>query len=72
MPVIIGPLEILNVTDGILNIGDAAFTTPKLTSKTFAGSGVINTGGVVFSNTVASGTNIFDPDVADQPKSGNN
>ncbi|MCM3568040.1 spore germination protein [Neobacillus mesonae] len=72
MPVIVGPIEILNVSgDGILNVGDAAFVTPKSSAKTFGGSGGFNTGGLVFSATGASGTNVIDTDVVDEPMAGN-
>ncbi|AZU61692.1 spore germination protein [Neobacillus mesonae] len=73
MPVIIGPIEIVTVSgEAILNVGDAGFVTPKLVAKTFGGSGGFNTGGFVSSSTLASGTNILDPNIVDQPIGGNN
>lgn len=72
MPVIVGPVEIVTVTgEGILNVGDAGFITPKRAAKTFGGSGGFNTGGFVFSSTLANGTNVIQSDVIDQPIAGN-
>ena len=72
MPAIIGPVEIVTVTgEGILHFGDSAFVTPKAVSKTFGGSGGFNTGGLVVANTIASGTNVTDTELIDQPMAGN-
>lgn len=71
MPAIMGSIEIVTVTgEGILNFGDSAFVTPKEVSKTFGGSGGFSTGGLVVSNSLASGTNVADTELIDQPIAG--
>ncbi|WP_066067605.1 spore germination protein [Neobacillus soli] len=71
MPAIIGPVEIVNVSGGITQFGDSLFISPKESAKTFAGSGVINTGGIIIVNNGLSGTNVLDPNLIDQPIVGN-
>lgn len=71
MPALITAIEIINVTGGVLHMGDSAFTTPKLTMKTRGGSGVFNTGGVITSSSILSSTTELNPDVVDQPEVAN-
>ncbi|MUK90124.1 spore germination protein [Ornithinibacillus sp. L9] len=67
MPSIIGgPLKIISVDGGVVNFGDSFYLSPKGTSKTNAGSGSLNTGDFINTNTGLSSTNPFDPDVSDQ------
>ena len=72
MPAIIGPVQIINVSGGIVQFGDTVYISPKSSSKTFAGSGGFNTGGLIITNNGISGTNVLDANVIDQPIAGNN
>lgn len=67
-----GPTKIINVTGGVVQFGDSVFTSPIVPSKTSAGSGSFNTGGIVVTNNVLSGTNVFHSSFTDQPIVGNN
>lgn len=72
MPAIIGPVQIINVGGGIVQFGDTVYISPKSTTKTFAGSGGFNTGGLIVTNNGLSGTNVLDTNLIDQPIAGNN
>ncbi|AZU61209.1 spore germination protein [Neobacillus mesonae] len=72
MPAIIGPVQIVNVGGGIVHFGDTLYISPKSSSKTFAGSGGFNTGGVIIAASGLSNTNVLDTNVIDQPIAGNN
>ncbi|MFZ7945270.1 spore germination protein [Neobacillus sp. 19] len=72
MPAIIGPVQIVNVSGGIVQFGDTVYISPKSSTKTFAGSGGFNTGGLIVANNGISGTNVLDTNVIDQPIAGNN
>jgi spore germination protein PF len=72
MPAIIGPVQIVNVTGGVVQFGDALFVSPKAGTKTIGGSGGFNTGGVIVTNNGLSGTNVLDTNLIDQPIVGNN
>lgn len=72
MPAIVGPVQIINVSGGVVHFGDAAWISPKANSKTFAGAGGFNTGGLIFATSGLSGTNVLDSDLIDQPTVGNN
>lgn len=72
MPAIIGPVQIVNVGGGIVQFGDTVYISPKSASKTFAGSGGFNTGGIIIANNGLSGTNVLDTNLIDQPIAGNN
>jgi spore germination protein PF len=72
MPAIIGPVQIINVGGGIVQFGDTVYISPKSSSKTNAGSGGFNTGGIIITNNGLSGTNVLDANVIDQPIAGNN
>lgn len=72
MPAIIGPVQIVNVTGGIVHFGDTLYISPKAGSKTSAGSGAFNTGGLVLTYNGLSGTNVLDTKLLDQPIVGNN
>ncbi|MFF2446235.1 spore germination protein [Neobacillus sp. NPDC058068] len=72
MPAIIGPVQIVNVGGGIIQFGDTVYISPKSSTKTFAGSGGFNTGGLIVTNSGLSGTNVLDTNVIDQPIAGNN
>lgn len=73
MPAIIGgPITINNITgNGDVQFGDSLFNSPKVASKTPAGAGGFNTGAFIISNTAVSTTNYIDPNLIDQPVSGN-
>lgn len=71
LPAIIGPVQIVNVSGGVAQFGDSLFLSPKESFKTFEGSGGSNTGGIIVTNTVFSGTNVLDSDLIDQPIVGN-
>ncbi|WP_312475567.1 spore germination protein [Neobacillus sp.] len=72
MPAIIGPVQIINVSGGIVQFGDTLYISPKSSTKTFSGSGGFNTGGIIIANNGISGTNVLDTNVIDQPIVGNN
>ncbi|OIK10614.1 hypothetical protein BIV60_20555 [Bacillus sp. MUM 116] len=74
MPAIIGgPVIINNITgNGDVQFGDSLFNSPKVASKTPAGAGGFNTGVFIITNTGVSSTNFIDPNVIDQPITGNN
>lgn len=72
MPAIVGPVQIVNVSGGVVQFGDAAFVSPKTASKTFLGSGALNTGGLVITNNGLSSTGVLDTNLIDQPMAGNN
>lgn len=72
MPAILGPVQIVNVSGGIVQFGDTVYISPKTGSKTYAGSGGFNTGGFIVTNTGLSGTNVLDTNLIDQPIVGNN
>ncbi|MEH7355577.1 spore germination protein [Neobacillus drentensis] len=72
MPAILGPVQIINVGGGIVQFGDTVNISPKSSTKTFAGSGGFNTGGLIVTNNGLSGTNVLDTNVIDQPITANN
>nr|WP_042354007.1 spore germination protein [Bacillus rubiinfantis] len=74
MPVTIrGPIQIQNITtNGNVKFGDCMYISPKDVSRVFAGSGSLNTGIGINTNTAVNGTNYIDPDVIDQPITRNN
>ncbi len=72
MPAIIGPVQIVNVGGGIVQFGDTVYISPKSASKTAAGSGAFNTGGLIVTNNGLNGTNVLDTNLIDQPIAGNN
>ena len=72
MPAIIGPVQIVAVSGGIVQFGDTVYISPKSASKTYGGSGGFNTGGLIITNTGLSGTNVLDTDLIDQPIARNN
>ncbi|MED4205432.1 spore germination protein [Neobacillus mesonae] len=71
MPANVGPIRIVNMSGGITQFGDSLFISPKDASKSFSGAGGSNTGGIVIVKNGISITNAFDPNVIDQPISGN-
>lgn len=71
MPSIVGPIKINSVGGGVVNFGDSFYLAPKSTSKTVTGSGSLNTGDFINTNTGANLTNPFDPDVNDQNQTAN-
>ena len=72
MPAIVGPVQIVNVTGGVVQFGDTLFISPKSALKSFTGSGTENTGGFIITNNAISGTNPLDSNLIDQPVTGNN
>ncbi|WP_066367849.1 spore germination protein [Neobacillus fumarioli] len=72
MPAIIGPVQVVNVTGGIVQFGDTLYISPKTGTKTYGGSGGFNTGGLVITNNGISGTNVLDANLIDQPIAANN
>ncbi|WP_251554372.1 spore germination protein [Neobacillus muris] len=71
MPAIIGPVQIVNVSGGIVQFGDTLYISPKSGSKTFGGSGGFNTGGLIVANNGLNATNVLDTQLVDQPIAGN-
>ncbi len=72
MPAIIGPVQVVNVTGGVVQFGDALNISPKNSSKTFTGQGALNTGGFIITNNGLNATNVLDTNLIDQPIIGNN
>lgn len=70
MPSVVGPINI-NSNEGIVNLGDSFYISPKGTSKSSLGSGGANTGDFYIVNNGFSATNEIDPDVNDSNVSGN-
>lgn len=71
MPAFVGPVQIVNVSGGVVQFGDTVFISPKNNSKSFSGSGGGNTGGFIITNSGLSGTNVLDSNLVDQPTIGN-
>lgn len=72
MPAFVGPVQIVNVSGGVVQFGDTMFISPKSNSKSFSGAGAGNTGGLVVTNNGVNGTNVLDSNLVDQPTIGNN
>ncbi|MEQ2525672.1 spore germination protein [Robertmurraya yapensis] len=72
MPAIVGPVQIVNVSGGVVQFGDTFFISPKSSSKTISGSGAGNTGGFILTNNAISANNTLDTNLVDQPIAGNN
>lgn len=71
MPAFVGPVQIVNVSGGVVHFGDTAIISPKSNSKSFLGAGASNTGGLINTNNGISGTNVLDANLIDQPNIGN-
>ena len=67
MPSIIGSVQVVNVSGGVVNFGDAQNVSPKSNSKSYEGSGSMNTGGIIITNNGISSTNTIDKELVDQP-----
>lgn len=72
MPAIIGPVQISNVSGGVVQFGDALFISPKSASKSSTGAGASNTGIGIFTANGFSVNNVLDTNLIDQPVTGNN
>jgi spore germination protein PF len=72
MPAIIGPVQITNVSGGVVQFGDSLFISPKSASKSSSGAGAGNTGIGIFTANGFSVNNVLDTNVVDQPITGNN
>lgn len=72
MPAFIGPLQIFNVSGGVVHFGDTAVISPKNTSKLYMGSGSDNVGAFIVTNSGLSASNTLDSNLVDQPMVGNN
>ncbi len=72
MPAIVGPVQIVSVAGGVVQFGDALYISPKTASKTNAGAGAFNTGGLIITNNGLNGTNVLDTNLVDMPIAGNN
>ncbi|WP_156288829.1 spore germination protein [Oceanobacillus salinisoli] len=71
MPSIVGPIKINSVGGGVVNFGDSFYLSPKSTDKTNVGSGSLNTGDFINTNTGFSNTGTNDPDISDQNQNAN-
>lgn len=71
MPAITGPIQIVNVSGGVIHFGDALFISPKSALKSNSGSGGGNTGGIIITNNAFSASNALDSNLIDQPITGN-
>jgi len=72
VPTIIGPVQIVNTGDGIVQFGDSLFISPKENSKATIGSGTGNQGAFVITNNPLNASNYTDGSIVDQPTTGNN
>ena len=72
MPAIIGPIQIVNTGEGIVQFGDSLFISPKDNAKSTIGSGTGNNGAFVITNNAVNSSNYTDSSGVDQPISGNN
>lgn len=73
MPSIVGPVQIISISDGVVQFGDALNISPKSTSKSTSGSGGGNSALFIIANNWLSASNLIDPnDVGDQDIVGNN
>ncbi|MFT8321820.1 MAG: spore germination protein [Bacillus sp. (in: firmicutes)] len=72
MPAIIGPVQIVNIADGVVQFGDSLFISPKGNSKATLGSGTSNTGAFIITNNGLSASNYIDTSLLDQPNVANN
>ena len=72
MPAITGPIQVFNISSGVLQFGDSAVISPKSSSKSVNGSGASNTGALVFTANGINGSNVLDVNGIDQPITGNN
>ena len=70
MPSIIGGINI-NSNSGTVNFGDTLNISPISSTKSVTGQGGGNTGNVVNTLNGANLSNAVDPDVIDQPQTGN-
>ncbi|KYD10593.1 MAG: spore germination protein [Caldibacillus debilis] len=71
MPSIIGSIQIMNVSSGIVNFGDTLNISPKTNTKSNHGSGSANIGAVIVTNNALSSTGTLDKDVLDQANTAN-
>lgn len=71
MPAIVGPVQIITVSGGIVQFGDALYISPKANSKQVSGSGGGNTGGIIVVGNGLSASNVIDTNLVDQPIVGN-
>ncbi|WP_313800600.1 spore germination protein [Cytobacillus sp.] len=72
MPAITGPVQIINVSGGVVQFGDSAFISPKSSLKVVSGQGASNTGGFIITNNGLNASNVLDTNLIDQPIVGNN
>lgn len=72
MPAIVGPVQVVNNSDGIVQFGDSLIISPKSTGKSNSGSGASNTGAFIITNNGLSASNVLDTNLVDQPMIGNN
>lgn len=72
MPAIVGPVQIINVSDGVVQFGDSLFISPKSTGKSNLGAGAGNTGGLIVAFNGVNASNVLDTNLIDQPIIGNN
>ena len=67
MPAIIGPVQVINVTGGVVQFGDTLIISPKSSAKTTAGQGALNSGGFIITVNGLSASNVLDTNLIDQP-----
>ncbi len=72
MPCLVGPVQVLNVTGGVVQFGDTAIISPKSSSKTNGGAGGFNTGPFLLTYTALNLNTTVDCNAIDQPIIGNN
>lgn len=72
MPAIVGPVQVINLSEGLMQFGDSLIISPKSATKSLSGSGAGNTGGFIIANNLFSASNGLDANLVDQPITGNN
>ncbi|MBE3568731.1 MAG: spore germination protein [Bacillales bacterium] len=72
MPSLVGSVQVIHVSNGVVQFGDSAFISPKSASRSSAGSGGFNTGPFIVTYSGFSTSPTFTGSVLDQPLSGNN
>lgn len=65
MPSVVGAVQVEN-NNGVSNFGDTLYVSPKSAAKTFNGSGAVNTGNFIITNSGVSATTVLEPHLADQ------
>jgi spore germination protein PF len=72
MPAFVGPVQVANISGGVLQFGDALAISPRSATKTLTGSGSSNTGFAIVTASGLNFNNTLDVNGLDQPIADNN